>query len=64
VQSLLFQYQERGGLSKKQLQVYMTKPQNKSIPVNKLATLEAVILKKNQTKYKSHYPRRADLSKE
>jgi hypothetical protein len=45
--SLLFQYQERGGLSKKQLQGLLGKAQKiKSIPTAKLATLEAIILKK------------------
>lgn len=46
-QSILFQYQERGGLSKKQLQGLYGKAQKvKSIPIAKLATLEAIILKK------------------
>lgn len=46
-QSILIQYQERGGLSKKQLQGLYGKAQKvKSIPVAKLATLEAIILKK------------------
>lgn len=45
--SLLFQYQERGGLSKKQLEGLFGKAQKvKTIPVAKLATLEAIILKK------------------
>ena len=47
IQSLLHQYQERGGLSKKQLQGLYAKAQKfSSIPENKLATLEAIILKK------------------
>lgn len=47
-QSILHQYQERGGLSKKQLQgLYGKAQQLKTIPVNKLATLEAIILKKH-----------------
>ncbi len=47
VQSLLHQYQERGGLSKKQLQGLYSKSQKiKSIPSGKLATLEAIILKR------------------
>lgn len=47
-QSILHQYQERGGLSKKQLQgLYGKAQQVKTIPVNKLATLEAIILKKH-----------------
>lgn len=56
IQSLLFQYQERGGLSKKQLQGLHSKASRiKSIPVGKLATLEAMILKK-PTRYKSDLP--------
>ena len=48
VKSLLFQYQERGGLSKKQLEGL----HGKALKVNaiseaKLATLEAIILKKH-----------------
>ena len=55
-QSLLFQYQERGGLSKKQLQgLYGKAEKIKSIPVAKLATLEAIILKK-PTKTRSQLP--------
>lgn len=56
LKSLLFQYEERGGLSKKQLQDLHTKSLKVStIPVGKLATLEAVILKK-PTRYKSPLP--------
>ncbi len=56
VQSLLFQYQERGGLSKKQLQGLFSKAQQiNSIPPGKLATLEAIILKK-PNRYKSDLP--------
>lgn len=45
-QSLLFQYQERGGLSKKQLQGLLSKASKvKTISPNKIATLEAIILK-------------------
>jgi hypothetical protein len=56
VQSLLFQYQERGGLSKKQLQGLFSKAQKiDSIPPGKLATLEAIILKK-PNRYKSDLP--------
>lgn len=56
VQSLLHQYQERGGLSKKQLQGLFGKAQKiGSIPSNKLATLEAIILKKH-TKERSPLP--------
>ena len=57
VQSLMKQYQERGGLSKKQLQGLLGKAQQvKSIPPNKLATLEAIILRK-PTKSRSELPR-------
>lgn len=56
VQSLLYQYQERGGLSKKQLEGLHGKAQKIStIPANKLATLEAIILKK-PTRHKSELP--------
>lgn len=60
-QSLLNQYQERGGLSKKQLQGLHSKALKvKAIPVNKLATLEAIILRKH-TKHKSELPAPAPL---
>jgi hypothetical protein len=56
VQSLSQQYQERGGLSKKQLEGLYKKAQKiNGFPVNKLATLEAVILKR-PTRYKSAPP--------
>lgn len=56
IKNLLFQYQERGGLSKKQLQDLYTKASKvNTIPSGKLATLEAVILKK-PTRYKSPMP--------
>lgn len=56
IQSLLFQYQERGGLSKKQLQgLYDKAAKIKTIPAGKLATLEAMILKR-PTRYKSALP--------
>ncbi len=55
-QSLLHQYQERGGLSKKQLQgLYGKAEKIKSIPAGKLATLEAIILKR-PTRDKSPLP--------
>lgn len=45
--SILLQYQERGGLSRKQLEgLYAKAIKLKEIPANKLATLEAIILKK------------------
>ncbi len=60
-QSLLHQYQERGGLSKKQLEgLYNKALKVKSIPVNKLATLEAIILRKH-TKHRSELPAAAPL---
>ncbi|MBS1760412.1 MAG: hypothetical protein JST23_09840 [Bacteroidetes bacterium] len=55
-QSILRQYQERGGLSKKQLEGLFGKAQKiKEIPQNKLATLEAIILRKKE-KQKSEKP--------
>jgi hypothetical protein len=60
-QSLLKQYQERGGLSRKQLQgLYSKASKIKTIPTNKLATLEAIILKKPQ-RYKSELPETKQL---
>ena len=59
--SLLQQYQERGGLSKKQLQgLYGKAAKIKNIPPQKLATLEAIIMKK-PTRYKSALPGSAPL---
>ena len=56
LKSLLFQYHERGGLSKKQLQdLYDKAAKVTTMPSGKLATLEAVILKK-PTRYKSPTP--------
>jgi hypothetical protein len=55
-QSLSNQYQERGGLSKKQLQgLYDKATKIKSIPQGKMATLEAIILHKH-SKHKSELP--------
>jgi len=60
-QSILRQYQERGGLSKKQLQGLYGKAQKlQSIPTGKLATLEAIILKKH-TKERSGIPATSPL---
>lgn len=54
--SLHHQYIERGGLSKKQLEGLYHKAQKvKTIPPNKMATLEAIILKKH-SKQKSELP--------
>ena len=62
-QSLLKQYQERGGLSKKQLEgLYNKASKINSIPLNKLATLEAIILKKPQ-KHRSALPPNDELYK-
>jgi hypothetical protein len=56
IQSLAHQYEERGGLSKKQLEgLYKKVSGVKSIPASKLATLEAEILKR-PTRYKSTLP--------
>lgn len=56
VRSLLQQYQERGGLSKKQLEGLHSIASKKSIiPATRLATLEAII-KKKPTRYKSERP--------
>lgn len=55
-QSLHHQYQERGGLSKKQLQgLYGKASRISTIPEKKLATLEAIIKRKN-TREKSELP--------
>jgi 3-hydroxyacyl-CoA dehydrogenase len=61
VQSLLNQYIERGGLSKKQLQGLYSKAQKiKTVPPGKLATLEAIILRKN-IKFRSALPENRPL---
>lgn len=63
VQSLLYQYQERGGLSKKQLEGLFGKASRLgTIPVNKLATLEAIILRKHE-KQRSELPANQPLYK-
>jgi hypothetical protein len=55
-QSLLKQYQERGGLSKKQLEgIHDKAAKLKCVPGQKLATLEAIILRK-PTRYRSALP--------
>jgi hypothetical protein len=60
-QSLLNQYQERGGLSKKQLEgLYSKATKVKTIPPGKLATLEAIILRKH-SKHKSDLPANTPL---
>ena len=60
-QSLLYQYQERGGLSKKQLEgLYSKATKVKDIPPGKMATLEAIILRKH-SKHKSELPAPAPL---
>jgi hypothetical protein len=56
IQSLRFQYHERGGLSKRQLEgLYQKAIKVKSIPSKWLATIEAEMLKK-PTKFKSSPP--------
>lgn len=56
IKSLLFQYQERGGLSKKQLEgLYHKSTKVDTIPESKLTTLEAII-KKKPTRFKSAPP--------
>jgi hypothetical protein len=54
VQSLLQQYLERGGLSKRQLQGLHSKAQKiNTIPASRLATLEAIILRKQEKSKKT-----------
>ena len=61
VKSLAFQYEERGGLSKKQLEgLYKKAGKVKTMPGSTLATLEAVILKR-PTRYKSALPENTPL---
>lgn len=56
VQSLSYQYEERGGLSKKQLEgLYQKASKINTIPVNRLATLEAMLLKR-PNRFKSALP--------
>ncbi|MBL7732279.1 MAG: hypothetical protein JNM88_13965 [Chitinophagaceae bacterium] len=61
IQSLLQQYQERGGLSKKQLEgLYGKASRLDKIPPARLATLEAIILKK-KSRQRSDLPAVAPL---
>jgi len=61
VRSLTFQYEERGGLSKKQLEgLYKKAAKIKTMPAAKLATLEAMILKR-PNRYKSDLPENTPL---
>lgn len=61
VRSILFQYLERGGLSKKQLQgLYGKAKKFTQVSPAKLATLEAIILKKPE-KSKSELPENTPL---
>jgi hypothetical protein len=56
IMSLMHQYEERGSLSKKQLQGLLSKAQKvKEVPTGWLGTLEAIILKM-PTRYKSTEP--------
>ena len=62
IQSLMHQYEERGSLSKKQLQGLLLKAKNaEDIPPNWLATLEAAILKMH-TRYKSDAPLKSTIT--
>ncbi len=61
IKSLSYQYEERGGLSKKQLEgLYKKAERVASVPQGKLATLEAMILKR-PNRYKSPLPENAPL---
>ncbi|MCC6290048.1 MAG: hypothetical protein IT249_19380 [Chitinophagaceae bacterium] len=61
VKSLAFQYEERGSLSKKQLEGLFHKASKiNTIPDSKLTTLEAII-KKKPTKFKSAPPKPTPL---
>lgn len=61
VQGLSHQYLIRGSLSKRQLEgLYAKASRIKSLPPNKLATLEAIILKRPK-KYRSELPTTAPL---
>ena len=63
VQSLLYQYQERGGLSRKQLEgLYGKASRIETIPPARLATLQAIILKK-PVRSKSSLPESTPLYK-
>ncbi len=61
IQSLMHQYEERGNLSKKQLEGLYLKAKNvNDIPESWLGTLEAII-KKMPTRYKSALPEKKPL---
>ena len=61
VRSLMHQYEERGGLSKKQLEGLYKKAQRiSSIPAARLATLEAMI-RQRPNRYKSPLPENKPL---
>jgi hypothetical protein len=63
VQSLSHQYLVRGSLSKRQLEgLYKKAERIEAIPANKLATLEAIILKRPK-KYRSALPETEPLYK-
>src|SRR5215204_608637 len=63
IKSIHQQYLNRGGLSKKQLEgLYQVAQKVNTIPVGKLSTLEAIILKK-PTRYRSEKPAPAPLYK-
>ncbi|HZI54453.1 MAG TPA: hypothetical protein VFD56_12140 [Chitinophagaceae bacterium] len=61
IKSLSLQYEERGGLSKKQLEgLYKKSLKVKTMPAGKLATLQAMILKR-PNRYKSDLPENTPL---
>ena len=61
ISSLSFQYEERGGLSKKQLEgLYKKASKVQTIPAAKLATLEAMI-RERPSRYKSNLPENSPL---
>ena len=63
IKSIHQQYLNRGGLSKKQLEgLYQIAQKVTTIPIGKLSTLEAIILKK-PNRYKSEKPAPAPLYK-
>ena len=61
IQSLMHQYEERGSLSKKQLEGLFQKAQRvRDLPPNWLGTIEAII-KKMPTRYKSALPEKKEV---
>jgi hypothetical protein len=61
IQSLMHQYEDRGSLSKKQLEGLFQKAQKvRDMPANWLGTIEAII-KKMPTRYKSSLPEKKEF---